>query len=600
MNYSTTNKYSVVAAAILLLTQTLPALALSSVGVSGGTTTGTTTRPPTLPPPPPETTPKAPILDASWKTKSDVKLAFLDTSLVETGFDMQRRSPGGTWQSIQKLPAMTGKSTSKAYRATGLAPRTSYCFRVVASNTLGSTPSNEICTRTTYAGACEEAKLEEILTLATSDGEAVEIDCDLYLEPHRIITRRLVFLGSRASGVTVDLNDSTIQGGPGTVHDGRRDMIEVRSAEVVVRDVENDISTYERPSNITISNGRVEGSIRIWGMSKNGEGDGDTKTVCESSGMCYEVDQLATNQLKKSSRLPDHTARAQRNAPTGIVLRGLTIYGSGRSPVYFAPGVTNSKLIDSHVLGYSNAVAVYLDAESAGNTFKGNVIDVDTKNYPFEQWDRPLVAIDGSARNHFIGNYFSNLSHGGIYFYRNCGENGVIRHQTPSENELINNIFYYNEYDGDNQAVFIGSRNRGGWFQDTFGFCEADAGYPYGSSAADEDFSRYNVVMQNQIFKRSLSDMIQTNNPSLNTPNYITGNAVVTEATVDPTRPAGCYNGNGLAGFMNHGASFTKNDGRTSCSATKYTCQDGEIVAQPLSLCGTVSPTITITGTAQR
>jgi hypothetical protein len=323
-------------------------------------------------------------------------------------------------------------------------------------------------------------------------------------------------------------------------------------------------------------------------MATNGEGDGKKETVCYPSAGCYEVEVVATNQLKKSSRLPGHTERVQRNAPTGIVLERLTIFGNGRNPVYFAPGVTNSKLIDSHVLGWSNAVAIYLDAESAGNTFKGNVIDVATKDYPFEGWDRPLVAIDGSARNRFINNYFSSLNHGGIYFYRNCGENGVIRHQTPNGNELINNIFYYNKYDGDNPAVFLGSRNRGGWFQDEFGFCEHDAGYPYGSSVSDRDYARYNAIMQNQIYKRSVADMIQTNNPEINSPNYNVGNVTVTESTVAMNRPAGCYNGNGNAGFVAHGASFSRVDS-TGCRGTVYTCRDGELLARPLSGCLSVT-----------
>ena len=272
------------------------------------------------------------------------------------------------------------------------------------------------------------------------------------------------------------------------------------------------------------------------------------------------------------------------------MLQGLTIYGNGRNPVYFGPGVTNSKLIDSSVLGYSNQVAIYLDAESADNTFKGNVIDVATKDYPFENWDRPLVALDGSAHNRFINNWFSNLSHGGIYFYRNCGENGVIRHQVPSANQLINNIFYYNEYDGDNPAVFLGSRNRGGWFQDTFGFCEADAGFPFGSSVSDADFAIYNAIMQNQIFKRSVADVVHTQNLTINSPNYNVHNTTVTESTVQVGRPAGCYNGKGNAGFVAHGTILATTLDRTGCGGTESICQDGEISDRPFSRCASVSP----------
>lgn len=601
MNQSTTSKRAMVVlmsalqtvaiATTLLLTPAQPVYALTAAqptGTQDPALTGNYSRPTGVPTPPPETVPRAPILSSRWKTQSEVMLDYIDVSLVETGFRLEQRLAGGSWQVIQTLPPFAAKWGQGSYRASGLAPRTDYCFRMTASNAAGSSAS-EVCVRTTYAGACDAVKLEEVLEQAISPGDEVEIDCDLYMEPNKFVFKRLVFIGSRASNLTVDLNNAMLAGGDGTVNDGR-DMIEVRSDEVVVRDdVVNAISTYERPSNITIRNARVYGSIRLWGMSTNGEGDGDKNTVCTGAGACYEVEDLATNQFKKSSRLPDHTARAQRNAPTGVVLQGLTIYGNGRNPVYFGPGVTNSKLLDSQVLGYSNAVAIYLDAESAGNTFKGNVIDVATKNYPFDEtWDRPLVALDGSSHNRFINNWFSSLNHGGLYFYRNCGENGVIRHQAPSANQLINNIFYYDKYDGENPAVFLGSRNRGGWFQDTFGFCEQDAGYPYGSSAMDEDFAIYNAIMQNQIFKRSVADVVRTQNLTVNSPNFNLNNTTVTESTVQIGRPAGCYNGGGNAGFIAHGTILATTVDRTGCLVTESVCQDGEITNRSSTRCASL------------
>jgi hypothetical protein len=82
--------------------------------------------------------------------------------------------------------------------------------------------------------------------------------------------------------------------------------------------------------------------------------------------------------------------------------------------------------------------------------------------------------------------------------------------------------------------------------------------------------------------------MIKTNNPTLNAPNYNVGNVTVTESTVDMTRPAGCYNGNGNAGFVNHGATFTKYEGGTTCRGTTFTCNDGELLAQPFNRCFSV------------
>lgn len=600
MNQSTRNKgamtilgstlQSVALATTLVLALAQPASALiatTPTGAQDSAFNGTYTRPPGIPTPPPETVPKAPILSSRWKTLDEVSLDYIDVSQVETGFRLEQQRAGGTWQVIRTTAPHPGRWGQGNYRVSGLTEQTDYCFRMTAFNAAGSS-SSQVCVRTTYRGACGSDKLEEVLAQADYAGHEVQITCDLYMEPGKFIFKKLVFAGRNASDHTVDLNGATLAGGDGTLNDGR-DMIEVRSEEVVVRDdTENALSTYERPSNITIRNATVYGSIRLWGMTKNGEGDG-VKTVVCSGTTCYEQDVLATNQFKKSSRMPGHTARAQANAPTGIVLQNLTIYGNGRNPVYFAPGVTDSKLIDSSVLGYSNQVAVYLDAESARNTFKGNVIDVATKDYPFENWDRPLVAIDGSAANRFINNLFSSLNHGGLYFYRNCGENGVIRHQSPSENQLINNIFYYNQYDGDNPAVYLGSRNRGGWFQDTVGFCEADAGFPFGSSYSDADWATYNAVAQNQIFKRSAADVFKVQNPAVNSPNYFfANNTTVTESTVQIDRPAGCYNGKGSTGFMNNGQSYTDVDS-TGCQGIRHTCQDGEIIGRAISLCTSTS-----------
>jgi hypothetical protein len=215
--------------------------------------------------------PRALTLEDKAKTPSAVMLDYIDVSLVETGFDLEQRRAGGTWQVIATFAPLGGTFVTGSHKVTGLEPRTEYCFRLVAFNALGDSAPNEICVLTTCAGACEEDKLVEVLEPAAYPNHEVEIDCDLYLEPQNFVFKKLVFIGSRGSGRTVDLNGATLAGGDGTQNDGK-DMIEVRSEEVVERNVENDISSYARPSNTTIRNGTVYGSIRLWGMAKNGEG----------------------------------------------------------------------------------------------------------------------------------------------------------------------------------------------------------------------------------------------------------------------------------------------------------------------------------------
>ena len=192
---------TVAVATTLLLTLTQPASALMASGLSGGQgTLDATSKPPTVPPPAPESVPRPPILSARWKTQSEVMLDYIDKSLVETGFHLEQRRAGGLWQVIDTLDPLSGMWAPRNYRVSGLEPRTDYCFRLVAFNALGNSPPSEVCVRTTYAGACDETTLEAVLAPAAAPGDAVEIRCDLYLEPQNFVFKRLLFIGSHANG----------------------------------------------------------------------------------------------------------------------------------------------------------------------------------------------------------------------------------------------------------------------------------------------------------------------------------------------------------------------------------------------------------------
>jgi len=544
---------------------------------------------PPIPDPAPETRPNPPSVKVLWKTANSVKLEWWDRSQVEYGYKLRQMEPDGNWTVISNfgpLP-LANSSPRQSYEIMGLFSDTEYCFQVIAYNNQGfSGPSSiqESCTYTTSEKSCPKTKIEDVLALASRSNPSVRIDCDLNLEQGQVITKRLIFDGADnnedgvadSSGVTVDLNGATL-GVKGTYNYGN-EMIQIMSEETEVINTKDEISSYRSPENITIKNGSVIGAVRVWGMSRNGQGD-------EEKGIAY------SNQLKKSSRMSGHTARTQINAPQNIVFDNLTITGLGRNPLYFGPGVTNSKLINSEMNGKSNQVAIYLDAETEGNTIKNNYIHVSTKNHKFERWDRPLIAIDGSSNNKIINNLFSNLSHGGIYLYRNCGEGGVTRHMTPSRNKIINNIFYYNKYNGSNPSVYLSSRDRGGLWDDKIGFCDEDDGYPFGSSVSDKDYARYNAVMQNQIYKRSINDMIKTKNTAVNSPNYIDYNQTVTEETVDKETSAGCYVAGGRQpNFILDGQSFDLWVHSDPPSCHKDSCNDGDLIRSPSSTCGPLNP----------
>lgn len=217
------------------------------------------------------------------------------------------------------------------------------------------------------------------------------------------------------------------------------------------------------PSDITIRQCKITGSIRVAGLGFNGESKGVTA----------------------SSITPGHTERAQAAAPTRITLSGLTITGKGRIPVYLSPGVTRVTLQNSTIKGNSNAVALYMDAESGHNTIRSNTFDVATGQ------SREVIALDGSADNLIANNTITRAVHGGIYLYRNCGEGGTVRHQAPQRNRITGNRFDLAGMGWSDYGIWLGSRNG------NRNYCHLDDGYPFGSSSDDRDFADNNIITGN-------------------------------------------------------------------------------------------------------
>lgn len=218
---------------------------------------------------------------------------------------------------------------------------------------------------------------------------------------------------------------------------------------------------WEVPENLTIRNGRLRGGIRILGLGANGEAP----------------------LVRESSHRPGHTGRAQAAAPRGIVLESLQIEADHGIPLYLGPGVTGVKVRNCEFTGSSASVALYLDAESARNTIENCTFDVRA--------GREVLAVDGSADNTIVGNRFARAAYGGIYLYRNCGEGGTVRHQTPRENRIERNFFNLSGLRPASYGVWLGSR------QGRRSYCEEDAGYDFGSSIDNRDFADDNTVADN-------------------------------------------------------------------------------------------------------
>lgn len=290
---------------------------------------------------------------------------------------------------------------------------------------------------------CSAKKIKEILAPADKSKQ-VYINCSATLPPNSTIKKELIFQGVNASGSIFDCNGAKIvrQGSNG-------DNVKITSIQ------KN--GEWQRPENIMLKNCNIEGALRISGMDDN--------------------------SLRTASQKPDATDAIQAAAPSRITLDQINITGSGRIPLYLRPGTTFVTIRNSRISGQSDGTAVYFDMESANNIFQNNTIEVKSK--------REQLALDGSARNNIINNRFLSPAKGGIFLYRNCGERGVIRHQTPSDNMISSNYFANQNAQTYQPIIWVSSRNGGK------SYCEDDAGYPFGSSADNRDFAQNNQITYN-------------------------------------------------------------------------------------------------------
>lgn len=317
---------------------------------------------------------------------------------------------------------------------------------------------------------CSPEKIAEVLEPVNTNIATV-INCNLTLEPEDVITKRVIFQGEVSSGTTLNCNNGTID--PSNNISSNLDAIEIRSL------VTN--AGWEPVHDVSVQNCTIRGSVRIYGMGKN-SGDSD---------------------LTESSRTFEHVNVTRNNAPYSIDLDNVTIIGRGRIPLYFGPGVYYSNLTNSKIEGNSTSVMMYLDAETYGNTIYQTIFNATYAG-------REVIALDGSSYNTIEDNRILKAPLGGIYLYRNCGENGTIRHATPSYNEIINNEIrcLYNIFDI-YAAIYLGSRDGGR------GYCDDDVGYPYGSSVSDQDHARYNVVTGNELHGCSIKTGNKTNHSNI-------------------------------------------------------------------------------------
>lgn len=300
--------------------------------------------------------------------------------------------------------------------------------------------------------AARPCSVAETEALTAASAEPFRLICRAMLDG-RSITRPILIEGAEASGAGIDCGGGAI-GTAGTVRSTQMPTVAIWS-----RRIEGATPGWSRPTDVTVTDCTINGNLRIWGMGARGRQD----------------------DLLASSRTAGHTSATQVAAPTRIALNRVAFESTGSIPLYVGPGVTNFSLNGGRFAGRSDSTAIYLDAESAEATITGVRFDIATA--------REQIAVDGSARNRITGNRFVLRGRGGVFLYRNCGEDGVIRHQTPSNNLIADNVFS----GATRNSVVVGSREGGRRY------CKDDRGWPFGSSADDGDHATGNVVVRNRI-----------------------------------------------------------------------------------------------------
>ncbi|MBJ3778385.1 right-handed parallel beta-helix repeat-containing protein [Acuticoccus mangrovi] len=235
-----------------------------------------------------------------------------------------------------------------------------------------------------------------------------------------------------------------------------------------------------RPSDVTIRNCEIRGSVQIWGMESRRSKAGEER-------------------MQEASRKPDFTIAMRRIAPTDIRFENCRFKLTRATGIYVDTGASfisvegSTFVYDADRLPkQSPTTVIYLNHETTSNRIVNNVFRIRNfrKNGEAAR-RREIIAIDGSSDNVISGNYFLGIELGGIYLYRNCGERGIVRHSLPTNNKIYDNVFIQ-PADGKGAAIVFGSRR----IRD---YCDDDSTSMFGSGKFNQSYVINNYAFDNVI-----------------------------------------------------------------------------------------------------
>ncbi|WP_299491774.1 hypothetical protein [uncultured Shewanella sp.] len=255
---------------------------------------------------------------------------------------------------------------------------------------------------------CSKEKKSDILSPITKENHTVSIDCNLTLDSHDVITKKVLFEGERSSNTYLNCNNALID-----LTVGIEAGIFTAQTEdtIAIQSVQKADNTWSVPHDIHIQDCQIKGSIRLTGMKNDAQSNPMTS---------FEIGM-------------NHTKRANLAAPHRISLKNINIEGLYRPTLYLSEGVNHVTLEHSNLQGVSNTVALYLDAESNFNNINNNTIHVNTQ--------QQLMSLNGSAHNVIKNNHLTLNDNGGIYLFHRCDQENPLLHQSTSLNQIEANYF---------------------------------------------------------------------------------------------------------------------------------------------------------------
>ncbi|MFK5667252.1 right-handed parallel beta-helix repeat-containing protein [Pseudomonas shirazica] len=208
------------------------------------------------------------------------------------------------------------------------------------------------------------------------------------------------------------------------------------------------------------------------------------------------VENFAINGIMVGSGIPDFKRSRNRQenyktSPTQIEIKNVQVDRSGNVGVYLYSYVTNVTLQGSTIKG-SKSSGVYLEQSSQSNKIINNIIR-DNGGWDGERTgQREGLSIDSSAKNLIQGNSFISNAAGGVFLYKNCGENfskgmAVLRWQSSNDNIIRDNKFIDEKI-----GVWVASRQGSD-------LSHRDCGDPSldGSKKYYKDYANNNLIEEN-------------------------------------------------------------------------------------------------------